>query len=260
MEKELILCIAGFHVKLIFSPTDYTYLQNICINQLKSTYEGFIVKRIGQKIDFTIRFNESLHQVHSIKTKPISYITILSEMPLQKEIVTYYHVSISSFSHILDIVITKLIVPTGGFTLHASACAANRNECYIFLGPSGAGKSTTISLLSPEYKILGDDRILIKKEGDIFYAYQAAFIPKDKQFMYSPKKYRIKKLLFLKKSKMYKMKQITDKKNSFTMLLSQLQTDKKEAIKNIGRFVSSPPNIYYLYFGKDRKKLVKLLS
>lgn len=258
MEKDIILLIAGFYIRLHFTPTEYTFLRDICVDQIKSVYKGFIVKDNLYPIDHIVVFKESAHHTYKVK-KSTSLITVLSSSLARKKTVTYYYVGISLLSHILGSIITKLLARYGGFTLHASSCAVNNDECYVFLGPSGGGKSTAISLLAPRYKMIGDDRVLIKKENGAYYVYQSTFIPKDKRFLYSSKKYRIKKLLFLKKSNIYKLKPILDKEDLFALLLPQLLSEKKQTYKDLSQFAHEVKIGDYLFFGKNRKQLHKLL-
>ena len=54
MNKEIILLVAGFHIKITFFPTDWLFSRNLTISQIKTAYKGFIVKDEKQKIDLYI--------------------------------------------------------------------------------------------------------------------------------------------------------------------------------------------------------------
>ena len=257
MQSKIILFVAGFYIQLTFLPTEYVYMQQICLNQIIFVYKGFIVKENNQTIDFTINIMESGHQLHEIRGKQLSsYITLMSKKHSLKELTTYYYVGVSAFSHILNFIVTNLIMKNGGFTLHASASKVGKDECYIFLGPSGAGKSTIVSLLYP-HKILADDRIFIRYESGRFFAYQSTFISKSGLFNPSPKRYKIKKMLFLKQASVNRLDVIERKQELLSLILGQIVTEEtgqeKKAISNVTNFIHNGPQGLYLSFKKSRE-------
>lgn len=62
-----------------------------------------------------------------------------------------------------------LIYQAGGILLHASVIAKKNKAC-VFFGPSGSGK-TTITKLSRNYTVIGDDFAVIKKREGGFYTF-----------------------------------------------------------------------------------------
>ncbi len=55
--------------------------------------------------------------------------------------------------------LADLALDRSGFIFHAAGLARN-GRAYVFFGPSGAGKSTVVSL-SPGYRVLSDDLVLL---------------------------------------------------------------------------------------------------
>lgn len=60
-----------------------------------------------------------------------------------------------------------------GVEVHALGLADEDGSGYLFLGHSGAGKSTTARLwmAQPGAKLLSDDRIILRKQGNTFWMY-----------------------------------------------------------------------------------------
>jgi len=87
-----------------------------------------------------------------------------------------------------------------GIFLHASGIR-DENNGYIFCGPSGIGK-TTIAKFWQENKqgiVLNDDRVIVRKINNKFFAYGGPWYSKDNLF--SNEKVEINKLFFLKQSR-----------------------------------------------------------
>lgn len=72
----------------------------------------------------------------------------------------------------LRAVTSGFIAERGGLLLHGAA-VVRRGRAYVFFGPSGSGK-TTVTRLSPDDLVLGDDLTLLVRDGG---AFRAAGIP-----------------------------------------------------------------------------------
>jgi hypothetical protein len=59
--------------------------------------------------------------------------------------------------------------------LFHGAGLVKQDRGYVFFGPSGVGKST-VTMLSPECKVLGDDMIVIKRVNQAFQICSSHFI------------------------------------------------------------------------------------
>jgi len=82
--------------------------------------------------------------------------------------------TIHPFQHPLDQLLwIQLLAINQGFILHSFAFV-HEKKAYCFAGVSGAGKTTMAKLFRqkfPKAIILSDDRVIIRKKGDEFYAY-----------------------------------------------------------------------------------------
>jgi len=103
-------------------------------------------------------------------------------------------------SHPLDqLLIIHLLSRGRGILVHS--CGVNDNgRGYVFIGASREGKSTTAKLWLDEIgaTVLSDDRIIIRKMNEIFYAYGTPW--HGDVHISNPKGVEIEKIFFLKHS------------------------------------------------------------
>lgn len=64
----------------------------------------------------------------------------------------------------LRVAVARLLLPAGGFLLHACAVVAG-DEAFVGFGPSGAGK-TTLSGLAGHRPVLSDDLVVLRRNDD----------------------------------------------------------------------------------------------
>lgn len=144
--------------------------------------------------------------------------------------------------------------------LHSSSFIKDDN-INIFLGKSEAGKSTIIKN-APKKDIFGDDITIIRKEKNIFFAYQSPF-EKDRISDVKIGKMPIIGMFHLKKGKSFKVAPI-DNKDKFNLLITdsympRFPKDKNDLkyIKNIRKFndliliLIKNVSIKKLYFPKN---------
>jgi hypothetical protein len=79
----------------------------------------------------------------------------------------------SSPENFLRVVYAWLCLGHHALLLHACG-VIRQGQGYVFFGPSGSGK-TTIARLSNESIVLSDDLVIIRKQGDIFFAHGVPF-------------------------------------------------------------------------------------
>jgi serine kinase of HPr protein (carbohydrate metabolism regulator) len=259
-----LLKIAGFLIKINFLKLDYKITKKNVIRMIDSFSKNFQIKPRNKrvKIDFTI----------DIKQTPISDYVFLDKannafVKLYKlsdnpdRITTFYSISSHQFQLILTQILFWLLADKG-FILHCSAVKID-NQALIFLGKQGAGKSTVAGLLSDNYEILADDNGIIKKEKGKYYFYQVPRVEKNYRIKKNSKRYLIKAIFFLKKSSVYKVNKIKDKEFILKKMQCQLLGDLKnlkQKIKSLFKMVYTFNNFYFLFFGKDKKKLKRLID
>lgn len=118
------------------------------------------------------------------------------------------------------LILNKLSQGKGVF-LHASGIKDNEGRGYIFCGRSGIGK-TTIAKLYLENKrgvVLNDDRIIVRRLNNKFYAYGGPWHTQDFRLI-SNEKVEINKILFLKQSRKNFVKKISPKE-AFEKIIPQ---------------------------------------
>ena len=72
-----------------------------------------------------------------------------------------------------------LLIPQGGIIIHAAAAKIGE-EAYLFPAPSGGGKSTWSELMKdrPEWTILGEDKVIVRKVGDTYQVFGTPWNPR----------------------------------------------------------------------------------
>lgn len=105
-----------------------------------------------------------------------------------KKIKVYFNVDILLDHFYLELMIainTILAKNMTGVILHATGIMdIAMQRAYVFMGESGAGKSTIAKLIpqkSSGYKVLSDDRVVVKKEEAGFYVYGTPWVSDTKQ-------------------------------------------------------------------------------
>jgi hypothetical protein len=79
-----------------------------------------------------------------------------------------------SIDSVLRIVHTLLLVPLGGFLLHASSAVRN-GRAFLFAGVSGAGKTTMARLAPPDVTLLTDEISYVRPEAGGYRAFGTPF-------------------------------------------------------------------------------------
>lgn len=255
------LNIAGFNIKINFESTEWKFALKLKENEINKFWKGFISIKPG-KIDFTINFIERSYLEVIYKKKEKKQFMSLYEEKNNKEINTFYQISIFQFQVILRLIINRLLT-NNGFILHGSASNIN-GRAFLFTGNNGAGKSTTMKLLKSYYPALADDTVIIKKENNDYYLYQTPFIEKEWWVKKNSQKLPLGKVYFLKKESFFKEEIIKEKGLLFEKIIKQFWTEEDEFIsrktKLIYKFTHNFNNFYYLYFAKNKRKLLNYIQ
>jgi hypothetical protein len=83
-----------------------------------------------------------------------------------------YTMVVDSF---LRLCLAQMLAARGGAMFHAAGVAATDEAGYVFFGPSGSGKTTVCRLSHPRYRILCDEVIAVRPEGDGVRLYGTPF-------------------------------------------------------------------------------------
>ncbi len=259
----IYLSIAGFNIKIIFKPLKIAFFRKRIIREIHSIYKGFILSYIPTKSDIVIHLTEPHHHLITEKINGENYyFSYLFKTHDENILHATYDISLHQFSHLILNIIQKKLGHNNGFLLHASASNV-KNNAFLFTGPSGAGKSTIISLLNNAFPALSDDLSIIKKEGNNFVYYQTPFIERNEWIKKSEKMYTIGKVFFIRKSKEFKVQKIKSKKYVIYELTKQLRVENKTLnsdVSNLLSFIQNFNEYYFLYFAKDRIKLLNLMK
>lgn len=257
------LNIADFCIKIVFKPYEKKYL--VSINKLKilinKYFAGFISKP-QKKIDFQIDILKKTPYFFQRKTKEFLISKILFYQKKGDRLTTYQHISISQFMFLIIDVLQQLLIKNNGFIIHGSAIEKN-HKGIVFAGKSGAGKSTIVSLLKKNYKVLGDDSVIIRKNRGEYYLYQTPLIEKNYWIKRERGKYKIGKIFFLKKAPYFKKERILNKRKILYLLTSQVWSNKKDLKKitpYLIKFINNFNNFYLLFFEKNKTKLLDFIE
>lgn len=256
------LKIADFIIQLHFHRTQWRQYEDNFINGIKRLYENFIINDLLTKIDYVIEFFGSRNNAEIIFNKTDDkYYVYLYELHKKNTIITTYQPSLFQFQLIIGNILKQLLLKYHGFLLHASANIIY-GKANLFVGSPGAGKSTVMKLLNDRFSSLADDSIIIRKVNDDYYTYQTPFYEKEWWVKKGPKKYALGKIIFLIKSNDFKLERIKDKNIILQRLSKQLwkENDSCNQMKYFLDFLSKFNNYYFLYFSKNKEKLVRLFE
>lgn len=260
MEK-IILNIAGFNIEVCFFENDVGYPVKQMKKQLIKYLNGFIIKKKHAKISYRVKFIKKDTSKIIYKKKEGEYYINFYHRDGKKSIVTYYVISYFQFQIILRTILFELLAEAQGFMLHASAANIVR-KANLFFGKSGVGKSTAAALIIAKYPTLADDCVIIKKEGSKFYFYQTPFLETHEVSNKKNERMEIGKLYFLKKSAIFKIEKIPEKKFAVSQLFNQFWSGQQYLggqMKYLLEFADKH-DFYYLYFAKDKYKLLNLIT
>ena len=208
--KTIYLNIAGFNLQINLRPTEWEFAKKLKEKEIKNYWQGFIVNN-PKKIDYKINFIEKSYlEVFYKKKEKKQYMGFFEEKN-NKEINTFYQISIFQFQVILRHITNKLLTGNG-FILHGSASNIN-GRAFLFTGSNGAGKSTIMKLLKNKFSPLADDTVIIKKENSKYFLYQTPLIEKEWWVEKRSRGLLLRKIYFIKKEKFFEEKIIKD--NSF---------------------------------------------
>lgn len=258
--KTIYLNIAGFNIQIDLKPTERQFAFKLKDKEIKKYWTGFVVDK-PKKIDFKINFIERSYLEVLYKKKEKKQYMGFFEEKNNKEINTFYQISIFQFQTILRHIVNKLL-KGNGFILHSSASNIS-GKAFLFTGNSGAGKSTTMKLLNSEYPALADDTVIIKKEKSQYYLYQTPSIEKEWWVKKTSQKLPLEKVYFLKKEIFFKEEKIIDKNLPFEKIIRQFWTEDDKFVskktKLIYKFTHSFNNFYYLSLYKNKRKLLAFM-
>lgn len=261
--KDLYLLIGGFCIRISFHRAEKTFFLHVLSDQIKTYDKGFLIKKDQQAVDYTITICsykdfEILRKKNDARNR--NFINFF-EKSRAKKITTYDHIGIGQFQFMLKDVVLELLSKHKGFLLHGSASQMD-DGAVVFLGDSGAGKSTAMTLLNSRHPSLGDDSIIIKKEGSNFNAYQTPLIEKNAWVKKGSTSYPLKRLFFLRKADDFKIEKIANKNYILNRLYRQIWTEKNYWRKQIRYFLQfmNKHDFYFLYFKKDEKGMIDFLE
>lgn len=262
MSKVVILNIAGFFIKLLFTEVESDLRKTLLINLIKKQYKQFLPETSPSSVNYTISFNYG-QKIRSLSSgnNTVFYINLyLVKSPDRLE--TYYHISLYQLDLVLTHVLQILLSNNNGFFIHTSAVLIN-NTAHLFLGKSGDGKSTSSQLLKKFYPVLSDDGAILRKEQGHWYLYQTPFPEKNKTMKKTGNKYPVGKLFFLKKASYFKITKLSGKSLLANKLLMQLYSqpdDINRQFHNLVEYVNTHDVFFNLYFKKEATGLKKILE
>lgn len=252
--------IAGFNFKVHFHHTPFFYLRDKFRKSFLYYIEKFLLPRKPKKIHIRIYFKNTKPYLFNFRKNLTHYYSELYREERENEIETNYAISIIQFQSILRLLLQKLLLSHGDFSIHASASKIN-GKAYLFIGPSGAGKTTIINMLKEEYPLLMDDIGIIRQFEDGYWFYQTPYVEKELKIINIPKPERLPlgKAFFIHKANCVKSKKITNKEYLVHKLFAQIQANQENLpffSQKITAFISKFDNFNNLYFNKAKKDLL----
>lgn len=259
----IYLKLAGFILKITFSPTYSPTVKKKLIRSISRYLKGYIVTTDILKIDFTINFIEIINinlLINKTKTYEEKYMSFYKSS--YNIITTYYYISFTQILILFKEVLHYLLNKNIGFQLHCSSIIIN-NKAILFVGKHTAGKSTIIKLLRGRFTPFADDNIAIKKTTGGFFAYQTFDYEKN-NIPTSVNGYPVSTVYFIHKSQKTYKKNILNKNIIIKLLLKECwisdNTVKDIQYKTIFSFIDSSIAFRYLYFQKKHNELLTFMK
>lgn len=252
----LFLNIADCVISCEFEENEATGNKKNIREFIKSNYSGFLC---GDKVSVNLRIVFSAENAREIRhvQKRKKYFLILFEYESDSVVRTYRTISDYEFQIVLREALFRSLKNKEAVLLHGSSNIID-GRAYVYTGDSGAGKSTLVSILSPVYRPLADDTVLIVKKKDRYVVYQTPFFEKINYEKKHSAGYTLGGIFFLKKNRECSLSPVKDKTNLASIFLRQLYATKpyyghhmKTAIKMISQF----PHFYFFRFTNKEMKL-----
>lgn len=263
LNNVIYLKIAGFYFRIYFWQTPFNLHRIAIYSEIHKFYQGFLLDKKPKKIDCYIDFRNRLtYKLLYDKKSNNKYASISRGCVEDNKYIFYYQISIFQFQLLLRDILSDLLVKGHGFILHSSANNF-KGKIILFTGNSGAGKSTAMEYVDSKYPGLADDNVIIRKENEHYVFYQTPMTEKV-NLTKSHASYEISRVFFPIKSKEFNIKKISKKDYVLKLFMQQFWTkDKifmKKQVKYVIDFVSQFNEFYFLYFAKNKNKLISLLE
>lgn len=261
--NSIFLSISGFNIAISFKDSEDAQ-SKIANSRLRKNildlYRGYLTKK-GSHTDFLINI-ENNTQIPPLLKKGDTVYGFFFKKESNEKYSCATGLTIFQFSSILRSAILLLLQKHPGFMIHSSSAKVG-TKAYVFVGKSGAGKTTTMRLLSKKFRPLGDDSSIIKKEGARFYSYQTPLFENIWKIERGGKRYDLGKIIFLKKSKEFKLEKIKNKSAILEKLTRQIVCEEEKLniyLPHLFDFVKNFDGFYTLHFDKKPKQLIELLG
>ena len=262
-KNTVYLSISSFNIAISFEKTK-DLRSEVASRRLKQTvkklYKKYIIKK-SATVDFSVDIKNISNNAPLLKKGSLVY-GFFFKKESEKRYSCASGITIFQFSLVLRRAILTLLQSSPGFMIHSSSAEID-GKAFVFVGKSGAGKTTTMRLLSRKFKPLGDDSSVIKKENGKFYSYQSPLFENDWPIERSGKRYKFGKVIFLKKSKEFKLEKIKNKASILERLTKQLVCEEEKLqlyLPHLFDFTNNFDDFYILHFDKKPGKLISLLE
>lgn len=198
MKKIIYLSIANIRFKIIFNSVK-NYFDNNIFNRIINKYKNYIIEKSLKKNNSTIFIeNKEIDTVSFLEdnqNKSIFNFTNFYERTGRNSYITYSHISISQFNHLIFTVFNKLLADNQGFIIKCNGIMVS-NKVYILLD---SNSFFSIKLISDylKNKIIIEDEAIIKEVNNKFYVYQSPFVSSKSL----SRRYRLSRLVICTRSK-----------------------------------------------------------
>jgi len=159
----------------------------------------YSIFRIGNDFIFEVfdqQENAFIQQI-ALVNSDFTHWKIYSEKNLDNELVPLLY-------PLGPIIMQYMTINSDAIMIHAS-CVFDGKKGRIFAGFSGAGKSTMAKIWAEEgYQIINDDRLLIRRQGDVFFVYNTPMYYAD-----SPKRVPLNSIFLIHQSPVNDIKKIS---------------------------------------------------
>jgi hypothetical protein len=221
-QQAVVVSIAGFYFQVVFQkPLSDSPEKRQLREAVVANLADFRVKTVPAYLDGTIILLEEPSYQLQFTRENNAYIP-LTRYVSQREIVTFYHISLFQFYVVLSFFLTDLLAEHNGLSFHASSALVN-NKVAIFAGTTGAGKSTIGKMLAKRFNTLSDDHATVRKTNGEYCFYQTPYI---------------EKVLVKKTSRSYQLGPICFLKQGKTTSVTHLSAE--EGIKRISTNIPLP--------------------